>query len=98
MGYAYRFIPTCVGKLRGQKNPLSDSIGSSPRVWGNYKRLSTSLGLMTVHPHVCGETGISDRMAAKLGGSSPRVWGNSLRSGFNDALRRFIPTCVGKLQ
>ena len=49
----------------------------------------------TVHPHVCGELGITNHSKIPLRGSSPRVWGTHF-SIFNPLYaRRFIPTCVG---
>ena len=53
--YAFRFTPTCVGKLT-QVIPWSSGMcGSPPRVWGNCTIVRDRCWHMTVHPHVCGE-------------------------------------------
>ena len=50
---------------------------------------------ISVHPHVCGELKDGSKAITGTAGSSPRVWGTQGRPFFEDAFRRFIPTCVG---
>ena len=58
-----RFTPTCVGKLNLAAISAGDLIGSPPRVWGNCAALFLLGPSLSVHPHVCGETDVSHRMA-----------------------------------
>ena len=52
----------------------------------------------TVHPHACGENGISLMPAYPGFGSPPRVWGKLLTLRHCVHHRRFTPTRVGKTQ
>ena len=49
-----------------------------------------------VHPHGCGEDGVTESTATRLGGSPPRVWGRPLGRACRGARARFTPTGVGK--
>ncbi len=48
-----------------------------------------------VHPHACGEHGITPGIWVSMGGSSPRMWGTQVTLGGVQDSPRFIPTHVG---
>ena len=50
-----RFTPTCVGKTRAGRNRFWQFTGSPPRVWGKLSMILQCNGIVSVHPHVCGE-------------------------------------------
>jgi len=50
---------------------------------------------MAVHPHACGEHGISCSLLSCINGSSPRMWGTRRDHARRPGHRRFIPTHVG---
>ena len=62
---------------------------------GNTVTASTSLIIVAVHPHACGEHCDSFNFAHNSCGSSPRMWGTRLRLRFVRVPYRFIPTHVG---
>ena len=92
-----RFIPTCVGNINSANAPVAIVSGSSPRVWGTFLSMLTSMPLRSVHPHVCGEHYFSFCKMRTNDGSSPRVWGTSKRVHLLTVRGRFIPTCVGNI-
>ena len=51
----------------------------------------------TVHPHSRGENRVVVAQLRCHSGSSPLAWGKSCLSSTHSALRRFIPTRVGKI-
>jgi len=68
-----------------------------PTCVGNISHNISSIRLLTVHPHVCGEHMSTNPRGAGGGGSSPRVWGTSCWKCWRRPGRRFIPTCVGNI-
>ncbi len=50
---------------------------------------------LPVHPHACGEHGISRKSLMLILGSSPRMWGTLGLAVFDCVDCRFIPTHVG---
>ncbi len=71
--------------------------GSSPRVWGTFRRIFCSAACCAVHPHVCGEHGRVCGRVVLGHGSSPRVWGTCDFVRCVRRVHRFIPTCVGNI-
>jgi len=66
-----------------------------PTCVGNTRYSHAFRRIGSVHPHVCGEHGITWEAKDTSYGSSPRVWG-TLRRQFPEMYsHRFIPTCVG---
>ena len=62
---------------------------------GNTRQWQGLFGLLSVHPHACGEHfGLFSMHNLKYG-SSPRMWGTRLLLYFRWKLWRFIPTHVG---
>ena len=51
--------------------------------------------MISVHPHACGELGVSALKQFHIGGSSPRMWGTQPPSPLRVRGQRFIPTHVG---
>jgi len=68
-----------------------------PTCVGNMSGEITSLKIIAVHPHVCGEHLINCARANCVSGSSPRVWGTSRMIYSWIIPYRFIPTCVGNI-
>ena len=66
-----------------------------PTCVGNWIPNNSKNGSSTVHPHVCGELGRTNRIHRHYYGSSPRVWGTAFELDEIMASIRFIPTCVG---
>ena len=68
----------------------------TPTGVGKTKRSLTAPGVMSVHPHGCGEDDLamSDRDSAD--GSPPRVWGRHCLQKLRSMKIRFTPTGVGK--
>ena len=62
---------------------------------GNSKRVFPVKGVITVHPHACGELRIMRNLHTDSIGSSPRMWGTHREEDPNVMLPRFIPTHVG---
>ncbi len=62
---------------------------------GNTARWPACAGLLSVHPHACGEHARSLNRAATYIGSSPRMWGTLIGIPWMLAFARFIPTHVG---
>ena len=52
---------------------------------------------MTVHPHACGEYGISSPINTSAGGSPPRLWGIFAVHDVLFKEPRFTPTLVGNI-
>ncbi len=52
---------------------------------------------ISVHPHVCGDIVVDDKVIVDPVGSPPRVWGHSGMSSLREVGLRFTPTCVGTL-
>ena len=50
-----------------------------PTCVGNATSCPGATGLISVHPHVCGERSIFHQSKMPLVGSSPRVWGTQIR-------------------
>jgi len=63
-------------------------------VGNTHSRLNRK-GQRTVHPHACGEHGLSGFILMSDNGSSPRMWGTHPRKLFDESGIRFIPTHVG---
>ena len=49
----------------------------------------------SVHPHMCGDNGLTCRSISRAHGSPPHVWGQRLELEIVDEALRFTPTCVG---
>ena len=62
---------------------------------GNTSRGGRCPRLRTVHPHACGEHGITVRCLRVRTGSSPRMWGTRCPWVLGFVSHRFIPTHVG---
>ena len=91
---AGRFIPTCVGNSswhrcsRQCKRFIPTCVGNS------YVDPAQSSPL-TVHPHMRGELSIGRILDRPAQGSSPHAWGTRFWFNPDQAIERFIPTCVG---
>ena len=68
----------------------------TPTRVGKSRSPSASAQSRSVHPHACGEIGVTSSMASRSRGSPPRVWGNRLPNCTTFPIRRFTPTRVGK--
>ncbi len=68
-----------------------------PTCVGNISGPSRKSGKRAVHPHVCGEHFIVERINPLTYGSSPRVWGTYWQPEPHSKGVRFIPTCVGNI-
>ena len=68
-----------------------------PTCVGNMLKCLYCNGLLSVHPHVCGEHLILLKLSKSGCGSSPRVWGTWTFCNLLWKDRRFIPTCVGNM-
>ena len=66
-----------------------------PTCVGNTISAIPETQVRSVHPHVCGEHGISFSGCSPISGSSPRVWGTLPVWPVPQPSHRFIPTCVG---
>ena len=66
-----------------------------PTYVGNSGSVSAPGGVLTVHPHVCGEQLRNSFRSLRIIGSSPRMWGTVIGRSFFQSLCRFIPTYVG---
>ena len=62
---------------------------------GNTSQLIAIKGLISVHPHGCGEHHRQPVTRSRFRGSSPRVWGTLLKVASMLSSSRFIPTGVG---
>ncbi len=68
-----------------------------PTCVGNMAAVLAGLLLAAVHPHVCGEHALFQKLRVHKLGSSPRVWGTFIRPEVTRFGGRFIPTCVGNM-
>ena len=66
-----------------------------PTYVGNTTKNGTSLQIITVHPHVCGEHVFIVFIRRFNLGSSPRMWGTLTSQTMRMDGQRFIPTYVG---
>ena len=62
---------------------------------GNSWMPISSMNLITVHPHACGELQLRCNPLRDLCGSSPRMWGTPKTDQAHPDRGRFIPTHVG---
>ena len=69
----------------------------TPTCVGKLEGATLGSELLSVHPHVCGETATTTAKKSSSDGSPPRVWGNCLGDSQLGFDLRFTPTCVGKL-
>ena len=53
-------------------------------------------GVVTVHPHACGEISYEETGAVLTFGTSPRLWGDFSDIPRNGRVMRYIPTLVGR--
>jgi len=90
------FTPTRVGKTPCGGRCRRSSAGSPPRVWGKQRPELREHLRRLVHPHACGENGITSRLVLEHTGSPPRVWGKQGRTLLDPEELRFTPTRVGK--
>ncbi len=74
----------------------TDRRGPSPRVWGERCRAAVTNWQNTDHPHACGENGNNRSVTVAHHGPSPRVWGELCVLPVHAAVRRTIPTRVGR--
>ena len=86
-------------RVRGSRRHLlgtPHAVGSIPACAGKPHAYSSRRMLTRVHPRVCGEAGLRDRIKRHEGGPSPRVRGS--RTGRLHACRPggSIPACAGK--
>ncbi len=65
---------------------------------GNTVFSASTVGIMSVHPHACGEHSAPASSRTSSTGSSPRMWGTRLCAAGKGARCRFIPTHVGNTQ
>ena len=72
-----------------------NSVGSSPRVWGQVLLYSTNITKTHYHPHACGDKYTVYHLSAPCVGSSPRVWGQGLTPHTLGSVVPIIPTRVG---
>ena len=88
--------PRVWGNLEAPPSARPTCTGSPPRVCGKSVGLGSQIGNCSVHPHVCGEIGVSSTLGRTFYGSPPRVWGNHPFTIEQLPQHRFTPTCVGK--
>ena len=67
--------------------------GTSPRLWGDSQKSSSTRGNVTVHPHACGEIRPPQCQKCPAIGTSPRLWeihrylkGHSINAGTSPRL------------
>ena len=66
-----------------------------PTPVGNTSKGIVQESAFSVHPHACGEHGVTVSQGPKSAGSSPRLWGTRPPLSEEELQRRFIPTPVG---
>jgi len=64
---------------------------------GNMVSSDGTIGLVSVHPHACGEYRAGWETRPTAIGSSPRMWGISQATRKKEKVCRFIPTHVGNI-
>ena len=87
-------------RVWGTSSLAATGIGAGrfiPTCVGNIGSAPRPSRFASVHPHVCGEHGVSRRPQFCNIGSSPRVWGTSRPFPAFVKIVRFIPTCVGNI-
>jgi len=62
---------------------------------GNSRLSMGATAILAVHPHACGELGVTLRRLTFQGGSSPRMWGTLVITMSSANRIGFIPTHVG---
>ena len=67
----------------------------TPTCVGTTHRAGSAALRRAVHPHVCGDDGVTYRVANPRRGSPPRVWGRRPGHWRDQGPQRFTPTCVG---
>jgi len=65
-------------------------------VWGKRHLVERESVGTAVHPHACGENGMSVSYSEHADGSPPRVWGKLTIARIGRVSVRFTPTRVGK--
>ena len=84
----------CGDKVSFASSPVQ-TVGSSPRVWGQVGQVVSACIGMRDHPHACGDKTQIDYISMIELGSSPRVWGQANFVTAPVSRVRIIPTRVG---
>ncbi len=81
--------------LRYRPLPGTEGPRAIPTCVGTTESVKATGGVLSGHPHVCGDYVYAPSPANASVGPSPRVWGLRTIQTTNTAQRRAIPTCVG---
>ncbi len=84
--------------MQARVNRRQDFGRFTPTPVGNAAFALTGAGVLTVHPHACGECARLMRICEGLNGSPPRLWGMHREGGVAAGHGRFTPTPVGNAE